>query len=306
MMQLALMDKAGKYRYPGMNAAQMEQVRQAGSIESVVAEDGWNLTTTDGDLPEDVVASYISPNAPNHWGMAALKGRWLTPSDGPPGQEPERVVVLGYRFWQRYFGGDPAIAGRNIQLVHKNYRIVGVMPPRFRWREADIYVPLKVTSSGDLYYGATLKLRPGVTTSQANAELQPMLEAFAKQSPERYPDNFRVRLRSITELYAKPMGPTLYLLFGAVASLLLIGCGNVSILLLARGAQRQHELAVRAALGAARGRIVRQLFTESLAIAAAGTALGVLFAWKSLAWIAAWLPSDSFPAESVRVRLFCV
>ena len=108
-----------------------------------------------------------------------------------------------------------------------------------------------------------------------------------------------MNLRSIIELYARPLGPTLYLLFGAVASLLLIGCANVSILLLARGAQRQHELAVRAALGAGRARIVRQLFTESLAIAVAGTALGMLVAWKSLALIIAWVPSNSFPAESV-------
>ena len=85
MVQLSLKDKAGNYRYPGLNGAQLEQVRQAKTIESVVGEDGWNLTTTDGDLPEDVVASYISPNAPNHWGMPALKGRWLIPSDGPVG-----------------------------------------------------------------------------------------------------------------------------------------------------------------------------------------------------------------------------
>ena len=209
------------------------------------------------------------------------------------------MVVLGYKFWQRYFGGDPAIVGRNIQLVHKNYRIVGVMPPRFRWREAAIYLPLKVTLDPNIYLGATLKVRPGVTFAQANAELQPMLEQFAKQSPARYPDSFRVELRSITDLYAKPMGTTLYLLFGAVASLLLIGCANVSILLLARGAQRQHELAVRAALGAARGRIVRQLLTESLAIAVAGGRWACLIAWRGLVFMAAWLPADSFPAESV-------
>ena len=207
--------------------------------------------------------------------------------------------MLGYRFWQRYFNGDPAIVGRNIQLVHKTYRIVGVMPPRFRWREAEIYVPLKVTLDPNIYLGGTLKIRPGATLAQASAELQPLLEQFAKQTPTRYPDSFRVELRSITDLYAKPMGPTLYLLFGAVASLLIIGCANVSILLLARGAQRQHELAVRAALGAARGRIVRQLLTESLAIAVAGGALGVLFAWRALVFMAAWLPSNSFPAESV-------
>ena len=230
MMQLGLKDKAGRYRYPGLSGAQLEQMRQAKTLESVVGEDGWNLTTTDGDLPEDVQASYVSPNAPNHWGVPALKGRWLTPSDGPPGQEPERVVVLGYRFWQRYFAGDPAIVGRTIQLVHKTYRIAGVMPPRFRWREADIYLPLKVTLDPNIYFGVLLKLRPGVTIAQANAELQPILEQFAKQSPERYPDSFHVYLRSITDLYAKPLGPTLYLLFGAVVSLLLIGCANVSIL----------------------------------------------------------------------------
>lgn len=299
MMQLALKDKAGNYRYPGLNGAQIEQLRQSKTFESIVAEDGWNLTTTDGDLPEDVQAAYLSPNAPNHWGTPALKGRWLAPSDAPPGREPERVVVLGYRFWQRYYSGDPDIVGRTIQLVRKSYQIVGVMPPRFRWREVDIYMPLKVTLDPNIYFGATLKVRPGITTDRANAELQPILEQYARESPTRYPDNFRVNLRSIIELYARPLGPTLYLLFGAVASLLLIGCANVSILLLARGAQRQHELAVRAALGAGRGRIVRQLFTESLVIAAAGTALGVFVAWRSLAFIIAWLPSSSFPAESV-------
>src|SRR5260370_42401965 len=178
--------------------------------------------------------------------MPVLLGRWLIPADGPPGQEPERVVVLGYRFWQRYYGGDSAVVGRTIQLVHKNYRIVGVMPPRFRWREAEIYLPRKVFLNPNIYLGSLLKLRAGATYAQANAELQPILEQFAKQSPGRYPDAFRVELRSITELYAKPMGPTLYLLFGAVASLLLIGCANVSILLLALGTQRQHELSVRA------------------------------------------------------------
>ena len=99
----------------------MEQLRQAKTSRASVGEDGWNLTTTDGDLPEDVVAAYMTPNAPNHWGMPALKGRWLIPSDAPTGQEPERVVVLGYRFWQRYFSGDPGIVGRTIQLVRKTY-----------------------------------------------------------------------------------------------------------------------------------------------------------------------------------------
>src|SRR5262245_4847121 len=132
MMQVAFKDKAGRYRYTGLNGPQLEELRQAKSIESVVAEDGWNLTTTDGDIPEDVVAAYIAPNAPNHWGSRALMGRWLIPSDALPGQDAERVVVLGYQFWQRYYAGDPSVVGRTIQLVRKNYEIVGVMPPRFR------------------------------------------------------------------------------------------------------------------------------------------------------------------------------
>jgi predicted permease len=299
MMQLALLDDAGRFRYPGMSAAQLDQLRQARAVESVVGEDGWNLTTTDGDIPEDVVAAYVSPNAPNHWGVRPLMGRWLIPADAPQGQDPARVVVLGYEFWQRYYAGDPAVVGRTIQLVRKNYEIVGVMPPRFRWRVADIYVPLKVRSEPNIYYGISLKIRPGVSIAEANAELQPILQAFAAQTPGRYPDKFRVNLRSIIEMYARPMGPRLFLLLGAVASLLLIGCANVSILLLVRGAHRQQELAVRAALGAARARLVRQLLTEAVVIAALGAALGVAIAWRGLALIVAWIPTNSFAAESV-------
>jgi len=299
MMEIRLKDKAGNDRFSGVSGPEIEQLRQTKSIESAVAIDEWNLTTTDGDLPEDVVGYYISPNAPNHWGTPAMMGRWLIPSDAPFGQDPQPVVVLGYQFWQRYFLGDPSVVGRTIQLVHKPYKVVGVMPPRFRWGEGDIYLPLKVTNNPNDYFGASLKLRPGVTVAQANAELQPILEEFAKLAPARYPDSFRVNLRSIIELYAKPLGTTLYLLLGAVASLLLIGCGNVSILLLARGTEREHELAVRAAVGASRWQIIRQLLTESLAVAFAGTVLGVLVAWKCLALIIAWLPEHTFAAESV-------
>ena len=299
MMQLAVRDTAGRFRYPGMSGAQAEQVRQARTVESLVLEDGWNLTTTDGDIPEDVVAAYITPNAPNHWGSPALLGRWLIPADAPQGQDPVRVVVLSYQFWQRYYSGDPAVVGRTIQLVRKDYQIVGVMPPRFRWREADIYVPLKVRLEPNIYYGVNLRIRPGVSVAEANAELQPILQEFAKQAPARYPDQFRVNLRSIVEMYARPLGPKLFLLLGAVTSLLLIGCANVSILLLVRGAHRQQELAVRSALGAARVRIVRQLLTEAAVIAAIGAALGLLIAWRGLDLIVAWVPTNSFAAESV-------
>jgi predicted permease len=195
--------------------------------------------------------------------------------------------------------GDPNVIGRTLQLVHKPYQIVGVMPPRFKWGNADMYLPLKVSQDPNIRYGASLKIREGVSDTQASAELQPIVEEFAKQAPTQYPDKFKVKLRSIVEVYARPLGPTLYLLLGAVASLLLIGCANVSILLLARGTERQHELAIRAAIGADRLRMIRQLLTESLGIATAGAALGVLVAWRGLSLLAKWLPENSFPAESV-------
>src|SRR5262249_53546417 len=153
MMQLSLQEKAGSVRGAGVTAAQIEVLRKASSIEAIVAEDGWNLTTTDGDLPEDVVASYMTPNAQTMWGSPALMGRWLIPSDAPPGKEPERVVVLGYNFWQRYYSADPGVVGRSIEFIRKKYQIVGVMPPRFRWREADVYMPLKTQDGPESFYG---------------------------------------------------------------------------------------------------------------------------------------------------------
>src|SRR5579871_1692721 len=160
MMQIEPKDKGGHDRYPGLNGLQLERLRQASSIESVVGEDGWNLTTTDGDLPEDVAAGYVTPNAPNHWGVASLLGRWLVPADAPFGEDPQPVVVLSYEFWQRYYLGDPNVIGRTIQLVHKPYQVVGVMPPRFRWAECQIYLPLKLTRDPNIYEGAIIKLKP--------------------------------------------------------------------------------------------------------------------------------------------------
>ena len=300
IVQAGLMDKSGNdQRGVDLTGAQIEQISQAKSLEDVIAMNWWNLTTTDGDLPEDVQAMYISPNAPNHFGVPALMGRWLIPSDAPPGQEPQQVVVLTYNFWQSYYLGDPKVIGRTLQLVHKPYQIVGVMPPRFRAGGADLYLPQKVTNDPNIHFAVGFKLRPGVTGKQAAAELQPILEQFAKQEPTQYPEGFKVTMPSIVDVYARPLGPTLYLLLGAVASLLVIGCANVSILLLARGTERQHELAVRAAIGANRLRMIRQLLTESLSIATTGAALGVLLAWRGLTLIAAHLPENSFPSESV-------
>ena len=298
MVHLVLKDKAGNKHWPGLNGPQIRQIRQARSIESVAGEDEWNLTTTDEDLPEDVAGVYMTPNATTHFGVPALFGRGLIPSDAPDGQDPQPVAVLGHKFWQRHYGASPDVLGRTLRLVHKSYTIVGVMPPRFTWGDGDVYLPLKLNQDPKMQYAAPLRLKPGVSRAAANSELQALLEQFAKDTPAHFPPKFHVALQGLNDQFMERLGPTLFLLFGAVALLLIIGCANVSILLLPRGSARRHELAVRAAMGAGRGRIVRQLLTESLELSAAGAILGVLLAYQGVHLIVQWLPEYSFPHEA--------
>ncbi|HTX39082.1 MAG TPA: ABC transporter permease [Bryobacteraceae bacterium] len=311
MVHLILKDKAGNDRWPGLTGPQIRQLRQVAGIQSVVGQQDWNLTTTGEELPEDVLAVYLTSNAGTHFGLPALMGRGLLPSDAPNDHDPQPVVVLGYKFWQRHFSADPAVLRRTLQLVHKTYTIVGVMPPRFAWGDADVYLPLELNQDSGTIYQAYLKLRPGISHQNADAQLQPLLDQFAKETPAHFPTRFRVAVQGLNDRYVARFGHTLFLLLGAVGLLLVIGCANVSILLLARGAARQHELSVRAAIGASRGRILRQLLTESLALAVAGTALGVLLAYRVLALIVNWLPEYSFPHEAaihinIPVLLFSV
>ncbi len=260
MVHLVVLNEAGDDRWVGVTGPQLKYLRQAKCIESAAASWGtWNLTTTDEDLPQDVPSVQLTANAGSYFGVPALLGRTLIPSDAPDGQDPQLVVVLSYQFWQRHFNGDPTVIGRSLQLVHKNYTIVGVLPSRFTWNDADVYLPLKITSDASTDYGPLVKLKPGVTLAQ--------------------------------------LGHSLFLLFGAVSMLLLIGCATVSILLLARGTARQHELAVRSAVGASRWRIQRQLLTEALALSVLGALGGVLLAYRLLPVLVRWLPEYSFPHE---------
>jgi len=149
-----------------------------------------------------------------------------------------------------------------------------------------------------------LLLRPGVSRASAGAALQPLVEQFAKYMPQDFPDVFRVRVEGLNDWVLRSMGGTLYLVFAAVMLLLAIGCANVSILLLARGTARQHELAVRTAIGAGRMRIIRQLLTDSLLLAAIGAVLGVLTSYGALALIRNLLPQNTFASEAViRINL---
>ncbi len=146
MIHLRLVDdKSGEPRGMGLTASQWQQIRKSPVVEDAFAADGWSLTVTGADVPENVEADYFSSNAFNYFGVPAALGRNLQPSDAIDGQDPQPVVELSYKFWMRYYGGNPAVIGQTVQMVRKNYTIVGVAAPRFTWDDADVYTPLKIT-----------------------------------------------------------------------------------------------------------------------------------------------------------------
>jgi putative ABC transport system permease protein len=299
MIHMRLVTPTGDLRGFGVTGTQWQVLRKSPVVEDTFLEDDWSLTVTGSDLPEDVQGVYLSSNGFNFLGVPAARGRGLQPSDAIDGQDPQPVVVLGYKFWQRHFNSDPAVVGKTMQLVRKNYTIVGVAGSRFTWGDADVYLPLKITQDQVKSFYAGVRLKPGVSHAQADAALQPLIDQFAKETPRHFPpDHLRLHVIGLNEDFIKQLGGTLYLLFGAVALLLMIGCGNVSILLLARATARQHEFAVRSAIGATRTRIIRQLLTEALLLSITGAALGLLLAYRILAVIVANLPEFSFPHEA--------
>ena len=299
IMRLVVVDSPGHHHWVSLNGPQIRELRQSPAVDSAIVMDTWPMILTGRELPEDANAIQLSPNGWDFLGVPAFLGRGLQPSDAPEGQSPQPVVVLGYRFWARHFASDPAIVGKSIELDHKNYLVVGIAAPRFRWYSADLYVPANITSDPVNLFIVNFRLKPGETRAAANAALQPLLEQFAKEFPKQYPAQFKVQVEGLNDWVERDIGHTLYLLLGAVALLLLIGCGNVSILLLARGTARQHELAVRAAIGAKQSRIIRQLLTESLLIALTGAALGIAATYGMLAGIRLILPPFAFAPEAV-------
>jgi putative ABC transport system permease protein len=305
MVHMRLWNDAGQERGFGLTGGQWQEIRKSPVVEDAFISDDWNLTVTGHELPEDIQGVYLTSNGFLFMGVPPALGRGLVPSDSIDGEEPQPVTVLGYKFWQRHFNSDPSVIGKTIQLVRKNYTIVGVAAPRFTWDDGDVYLPLKVTHDLVRAYYVGLRLKPGVTHQMADAALAPLMGQFAKETPKHFPrESFKFHVVGLNDNFVHDLGGTLYLLFSAVALLLAIGCGNVSILLLARGAARQHELAVRTAIGASRGRIVRQLLTESMILAVSGALLGVLVAYRALAVIVSLLPKYSFPHEAaIRINV---
>ncbi len=288
-----------------LNGAQIQILRRSPVVESVLTMDYNALMLTGQDLPETVHTASLISNSFHDLGVPPVLGRGLWPSDAVDGEEPRPVAVLSYRFWRSHYSSNPDAVGRTLQLDHRNFEIVGVAAPRFTWGDgADAYLPLKLMRDPGRTSIVYLLLRRGVSRAGADAALQPLVEQFANYMPNDFPDVFRVHVQGLNDWVVSSMGGTLYLLFGAVMLLLVIGCGNVSILLLARGTARQHELAVRTAIGAGRLRIIRQLLTDSLLLAAIGAVLGVMISYGALALIQSLLPRSAFASESViRINL---
>lgn len=277
--------------------SEMRLLRQSPVVEDLIAMDGRNLSMTGGDYPEDVGATFITPNAFDFLGVPPLLGRGLVPSDAADGEEPQPVVVLSYEFWQAHFGRNPEVVGQDLELDHKAYRIVGVAARQFRWDRGEVYIPFQPAGNLRQRYISFLRLKRGISRTAAASVLQPILEQFARAAPRSFPPDFHVAFYGLNDWVRNNIGRTLWLLLASVGLLLAIGCGNVSILLLARGTAREHELAVRSALGAGRRHIFRQLLTESMLLAVAGGALGVALTCGALFAMKGVVPQDLLALE---------
>jgi putative ABC transport system permease protein len=282
--------------------------RQATAFEDLNAWNSGDVTLSADERPERIRAGPATPGFLSMLGLGhpLALGRTFVPEEGTVGRE--EVVILTHRLWQQRFAGDAAIVGRPVRIDQRPYTVVGVLGPGPADENMNrLWLPLAFTTQQlahrDWRFWLVMgRLKPGVTLEQANAEMATVTAALAAAYPasnagwtasvEPFRNNF----------VSNDTKTALWLLLGAVAFVLLIACTNVANLLLARGTARQHELALRASLGASRGVILRQFLTESVVLALVGGALGILLAHSMVEAIVALLPPFALPPE-VDVRL---
>jgi len=282
----------------------LEIAGQNHSFESVIATTDDPVLYKRGAGVEWLYGADMTPGSFEFFGMPALYGRVLQPADYKSGAPP--VFVLRYKTWKSHFNSDLNVLNKVFVLNGTARTLVGIMPPRFGWYDADLWIP-KTPHPGTSIGFAGLPERwfilgrpkAGVSGSQASEDLTGILNRVAKLRPQDYPAQFQVFLVQIGHSVTSQFESPLYIVLFAVGLLLLIGCVNVANLMLARATSREKEFALRAVLGAGRARLVRLLLVESLVLAIGGAALGVFIAWGGLKLIVATLPPDSIPAESV-------
>jgi putative ABC transport system permease protein len=278
-------------------------------FDRVIANDSLDVLYRSSEGTQLLSGNYVTPGTFEFLGMTPVLGRVMQTADYEPGSPP--VFVLRYKTWLKEFSGDPTILNKTFVLNGTPRTLVGIMPPRFGWGDADLWIPDKPsrTAESAAYAGAFPRhwfflghLKPGVSISQAVADMTVIANRLATIYPKEYPKHFTVEIQSLTDLVVGRFRTTLYIVLAAVGLLLLIGCGNVANLLLARATTREKEFAIRSALGASRRRLILQLLVESLILALGGAALGTLLAWGGLKFLVALTPPDFIPAETV-IRL---
>src|SRR4051812_22081483 len=271
--------------------------KQAKSYEHLAAYAGATLNLTGEGEPQRLVGVKATAHYFDVMGVKPILGRALLPEEDAPGKN--HVVVLSHGFWQRVFGGAKDVVGRQVQLNGEPYQVVGVAPYGFgAASKVDIWTPMAFRpdetdnkARGGHYINVAGRLKPGVTFAQAKAEL----DLIAKQLAVQYPDQQKgwgIFMMLIQDYTVRDVRPILYTLLGAVGCVLLIACANLANLLLARATARHREISIRAALGAGRARLVRQLLTESVVLAVCGGIAGVILARWGLDALLALAPTS--------------
>ena len=279
LARVQLLPPSGPVRPASVTADEFRALRQALTLDGAYIRDSFTKTLGGSAFPESVWTETYTGNALSLLGVQPIIGRVFTEADAPIGPDPQRVAVLTYRFWQRRFAGQSNAIGQILQLNGEPFTVIGVIPAEYSLDLTDVILPRSMNVGNGATWPALVRLRTGTSIAVAEAELQTLFEQFARSRENAFPLNFRVRLRLLVdEERSASHVAVLTTLFAAAALLLLIGCANVTILLLARGRNRVHEIAVRHALGATRSRVVRLLLCEALLVTLAATAAAVIAA----------------------------